>query len=357
MESLKFCYDKTLLPAKSRLNTLKAVWQKSKYWPKGKSIKVYLINGTADEHKEMKQALSEIENHSSLKFVYTTNREESEIRVSFNKGWGSYSYLGTDALFIPKTEETINIGWRGVDVCRHEALHAVGALHEHQNPIKGINWNESRVIQDLSGAPNYWSEEQIRFNVLDKIDKTKVDASEFDSQSIMLYYFPSSWTLDGTSSNENHNFSQRDIEFMHKIYDITEQDTIAPVITLNGDSHITLSVGEDYTERGAEAFDNRDGKVEVTIKLDVDMQERGLHYVTYSAIDRAGNKSQVIRTIQVIEEFDMKEFLKELFPTKYRLEDLVESQVVLIANRLGLDASEEDLRQDTVNKVWNELNS
>jgi hypothetical protein len=362
MKELKFCYEKNLsLVDKQKLqgrSTLKAVWQKSKYWNKGQVIRIYFINGTIDERAEMKRAWSEIASYTKISFIYTTVREESDIRISFNKGRGSYSYLGTDALFIPKTMETINIGWRGIDVCRHEALHAIGALHEHQNPNEGIEWDREAVIRDLSGAPNYWSIEEIEFNVLNKIDKATVDASTYDPESVMLYYFPASWTKNGISSNDNNDFSDTDIEFMKNIYNVTEKDTIAPVLTLNGESHEVIETGSSWIDKGASAVDNKDGDITHKIEMsgDVNPSQEGLYHITYSVEDEAGNKTEKIRTIMVQTKLELKVFLKDLFPTKWRLFQLIEPQVVYIAQSLDIEASVDDLKADTVEKVWTELN-
>lgn len=359
MKELKFCYDKTLLKSQrpSSNMAIKAVWKRSKYWDKGQTIRVFFINGYADEQREMKKALSEIATYTSLNFIYVTDRFASDIRVSFNKGWGSYSYLGTDALFIPKTQETINIGWRGLDVCRHEALHAIGALHEHQNPNEGIEWDEKAVIEDLSGAPNYWTEEEIRYNVLDKIDKDTVDASDYDPESIMLYYFPASWTKNGVASNDNPDFSDTDIQFMKDIYGITEKDVIAPKLTLIGDSNVIREVGEAYTEQGATAIDNVDGDItdRIVIEGEVDTSKEGLYHLTYSVSDEAGNKTEKIRTIMVQSKLELGIYLKSLFPTKYRLTRLVETQLVHIAQSLDIEASVDDLKADTVDKIWEVL--
>lgn len=357
MKELKFCYDKMLLN-KGASNTQKAVWQKSKYWQKGQVIRVYLINGYLAEQAEMKKALSEIALHTELSFIYTTNRLESDIRISFNKGWGSYSYLGTDALFIPKSEETMNIGWRGLDVCRHEALHAIGALHEHQNPNEGIEWDEKAVIQDLSGAPNYWTLEEIRYNVLNKIDKATVDATAYDPNSIMLYYFPASWTKNGISSNDNPTFSKKDMEFMKKIYATTPEDKIAPVLTLKRESQLVINEGEEYIEYGATALDNSDGDISsnILITSNVDTSKEGLYHVTYTITDKAGNKTEKVRTIMVQSKVELKVFLKNLFPSKYRLDQLTENQLVLISDNLGLEAAISDLKANTVETIWTELN-
>ncbi len=77
-------------------------------------------------------------------------------------------------------------------------------------------------------------------------------------------------------------------------------DTIAPVITLTGETNITLNVGDTYTEAGATATDNVDTNVAVVISGTVDTTVAGTYIVNYNAQDTAGNKAiEVIRTINV----------------------------------------------------------
>jgi hypothetical protein len=75
-------------------------------------------------------------------------------------------------------------------------------------------------------------------------------------------------------------------------------DVVAPVVTLNGDSNITIGFGEAYTEQGATANDNVDGNVDVSIDGTVG-QGVGDYTITYSATDAAGNSSSVQRVVMV----------------------------------------------------------
>ena len=80
-------------------------------------------------------------------------------------------------------------------------------------------------------------------------------------------------------------------------------DDIPPVITLNGDSTITLDAGSGpYTDPGATAIDNSDPDVPVTIIDDanaVDTTTAGTYTVTYTATDPSGNSSTATRTVIV----------------------------------------------------------
>ena len=69
----------------------------------------------------------------------------------------------------------------------HEFGHAIGLGHEHQNPSGGLQWNEEVVIRDLGGPPNFWTPEQVRFNVLEKYSADQIRGTTFDPDSIMLY--------------------------------------------------------------------------------------------------------------------------------------------------------------------------
>ncbi|WOV93909.1 MAG: DUF5011 domain-containing protein [Candidatus Nitrosoabyssus spongiisocia] len=72
-------------------------------------------------------------------------------------------------------------------------------------------------------------------------------------------------------------------------------DTIPPVITLNGNSTITLFVGATYNEQNATTDDNSP----VTIGGDtVNSSLQGNYIVTYNSVDSAGNNAtQVVRTV------------------------------------------------------------
>lgn len=79
-------------------------------------------------------------------------------------------------------------------------------------------------------------------------------------------------------------------------------DNIAPVITLNGSSSITINQGSTYTDLGATANDNINGNIPVTITGTVNPSIRGTYTITYNATDGAGNSAiPVVRTINVVD--------------------------------------------------------
>lgn len=80
-------------------------------------------------------------------------------------------------------------------------------------------------------------------------------------------------------------------------------DLTAPIITLVGDSAITVTEGETYTDQGATAADEVDGDVSssiVVVNL-VDTSIVGDHMVTYNVMDVAGNAAiEVSRVVTVM---------------------------------------------------------
>ncbi len=79
-------------------------------------------------------------------------------------------------------------------------------------------------------------------------------------------------------------------------------DTIAPEITLNGDSSISVDLNGTFTDPGATALDNLDGDISANIVVtgSVDTSTSGTYELKYNVSDAAGNAAtEVIRTITV----------------------------------------------------------
>ncbi|MEA2048294.1 MAG: DUF5011 domain-containing protein [Campylobacterota bacterium] len=77
-------------------------------------------------------------------------------------------------------------------------------------------------------------------------------------------------------------------------------DTVAPVITVNGESPMTIEFGSVYTDAGAIATDNVDGAVAVTSSGSVDTGALGSYTITYTAEDASGNSATATRVVNVV---------------------------------------------------------
>ena len=84
--------------------------------------------------------------------------------------------------------------------------------------------------------------------------------------------------------------------------DITIVKAEAPVITLLGETEVSLELGSTYTDAGATAADNIDGDITANIAVvsTVDVNTVGTYTVTYNVSDAAGNAAiQVTRTVTI----------------------------------------------------------
>jgi len=79
-----------------------------------------------------------------------------------------------------------------------------------------------------------------------------------------------------------------------------ENDSIPPVIVINGEASVGLSLGQAYTELGATATDESEGILSVVIGGDtVDENQEGFYEITYTASDSSGNGAVATRLVYI----------------------------------------------------------
>jgi surface protein len=78
------------------------------------------------------------------------------------------------------------------------------------------------------------------------------------------------------------------------------EDTVAPVISLNGGSQTSVIQNRTYIDAGATASDDRDTNVVVITVGSVDVSTVGSYTLSYIATDSAGNMSSVTRIVKVV---------------------------------------------------------
>ncbi|MGZ9239324.1 MAG: M12 family metallopeptidase [Candidatus Binatia bacterium] len=183
---------------------------------------------------------------ANLKFDFN-NAANADIRIAFDPDDGAWSYLGTDCKSIPVNQPTMNLGFLDGGTAAHEFGHAIGLAHEHQNPSGGIEWNEAVVISELAKSPNFWDEQTARHNVIRKYTANQINGTEFDPDSIMLYFFPASWTLNGIATKANDVLSKIDKQFIAgaKMYPKTGGTTSTAVeLEVNAARRTAAAIGK-----------------------------------------------------------------------------------------------------------------
>jgi hypothetical protein len=149
-----------------------------------------------------------------LKFV----DQEGMIRISFDPQQGAYSQLGTACLGVQAGKPTMNLGWLDVGTVTHEFLHAIGAVHEHQNPRgRDIEWNEQRLFE-WSKNTQGWNKKTTTTNIINTYELDQINGSTYDPHSVMLYFYPGYLTSDNKGTSQNVRLSPMDVVWMQKIY-------------------------------------------------------------------------------------------------------------------------------------------
>lgn len=255
----------------------------STLWTPGQTITIDFIDSYAPAWKKawVKKVVAEmVQPYVNLNLQFGNYGNQADIRITFAHENSAYSRLGTQSTWYKGSSEqpeSMNLGWldephsgsftwEGVthrfpgctwcsantngSVIIHEFGHALGMVHEHQNPEGGIEWNEQAVLNYFSGAPNYWDEAQIRYNVMDKYDSNLLNASQYDPKSIMLYAFPGSLTLNGVGTQANSIMSPTDIEWMAKVYggngkEEEKKEVTTFAVETNGDGTIVTQSGDE----------------------------------------------------------------------------------------------------------------
>ena len=234
----------------STIPEVRAALYNTKLWPKDTVLNVVFMGGEPWKHAWVEKVITEdFQKYSNIKFTFDPKGKKT-IRISFNEKDGAYSAVGTDALNRPETQSTMNLGWldppgdknstgqftfkgktytvpageprnrnqNGATVM-HEFGHAVGMIHEHQNPRgQTIEWDVNKVYNKFSGPPNNWDKETINRNILKKYNENQINGSEFDSKSIMLYFFPASLTKNNRGTEANHQLSDLDKMWLASAY-------------------------------------------------------------------------------------------------------------------------------------------
>lgn len=188
-------------------------------------LRVRFLGGNATIQQKIVAQVRQLEQWAHVRFEFVKTGT-AEIRIGFDYQDGSWSYIGLDANFVPQNQKTMNFGWLYAttatseysSVVKHEFLHALGAIHEHQSPGAAINWDREKVYKAYGAPPNSWDRETIDSNVLDRYGPEGMSYTEFDPHSIMLYPVDPELTTDGFGTGWNTDLSARDREFLAQHY-------------------------------------------------------------------------------------------------------------------------------------------
>ncbi len=218
------------MPAPGAPAPLSGAVDAHKLWAPGRVLSVCFLDGDARVQDKVAAIAQEWSKYANIQFDFCDD-PDAELRISFQQP-GSWSYIGTDALMIKPPNPTINFGWLTPDtddeeytrVVLHEFGHALGMIHEHQNPANEIPWNRPVVMQYYMGPPNYWRADQVETNIFQAYAEDHTKFTDFDLYSIMRYPIPRehladpSWAAEHPVDWQNYQLSDTDKRFIAECY-------------------------------------------------------------------------------------------------------------------------------------------
>ena len=192
---------------------------------KRRTLHVRFLEGDSVVKERVKNIAAEWTQYTGIQLVFD-DAPDSQIRITFQDS-GSWSYVGQCQNDRTPSQATMNFGWLTPDteeqeyrhVVLHEFGHAMGMVHEHQNPAANINWNE-QAVYDYYRRTQEWDKDKTHYNVIRKYSESETNFTKYDPTSIMQYAIPRDLTSDGFSVGWTGELSDTDKRFMKEQYGI-----------------------------------------------------------------------------------------------------------------------------------------
>lgn len=192
------------------------------YWGQRADLTIGFMGGSRALRQRVKNTALQWVNDGGAKVTFRfwmdADPTEANVRIAFQQGIGSWSYIGKSALEIDKLKPTMNFGWLENDtddtelsrVVLHEFGHMLGLVHEHLHPDAQINWDKQKVYDYYMSGPDGWTKAEVDTNLFAKYSPDLVYRSDFDPDSIMMYAVDQALTTDGYSTAWNSQLSNKD---------------------------------------------------------------------------------------------------------------------------------------------------
>ena len=199
----------------------------------GKILKVAFVNGHSSLCEAVMNIAQEWSKFASLEFKAVKGNESPHILVRFDQRGGHSSYVGDDSLEqIRKGLPSMNLAFRetsavdaekdyGKFIVLHEFGHAIGMVHEHQQPGASLQFkeNDPAVLGYFRQALGNVSDAVVRENVFKRWKEFELKKfSDYDPKSIMHYAFAAWMFVDATARVQNFELSYLDKMFAAIMY-------------------------------------------------------------------------------------------------------------------------------------------
>jgi len=196
------------------------------FWAAGTTLTVRFLDGpTAGERAAILSHLRALSEFANIDWEETSGR--AMIRIARTPGRGYSSYVGTQNLSIPEpmptmTLDSFTLAWPEGErrrVIRHEGLHAIGFVHEHQRRAI-VELLDPQGCYDYYGdPPNLWPKRMVDAQVLTWTPDEKLwylDPAE--PHSLACYQFPGRCTKSRQPIPGGTDLTDRDKATLAKAY-------------------------------------------------------------------------------------------------------------------------------------------
>jgi hypothetical protein len=316
-------YLYTNKPPSGPAGALRQVDASQRHWEKGRVLRVCLFNGNPSVAMLIRQVASEWNAYSSVTFDFgpagswydclSTANGFFQVRIGFSDQ-GYWSLVGTDsdtmidtvmpsmnfahfnriytANRYPPEVVTAKADAYHKSVIRHEFGHALGFLHEHQNPNLDckdeIKWSGPGNVYDYYAQdPNKWDKDQVDRNIgfIWLADKD-FHPDDPDTKSIMMYALNMAIFKSGADSKcyvaINYELSPKDKAVIAKIYPKSNApQAVSDTNIVNTNlrplsSASSAPVKDDYSARivsdleSSDTFTRRDARARLADLLSMD---------------------------------------------------------------------------------------
>jgi hypothetical protein len=189
---------------------MQGVYNRSKLWQPGQTLKVCFFDGLRDVRERIARVGKRWERFANIHLDVgdvasprmCRSGDVNDIRIGYDyKGY--WSTVGQDSVNVSRqSDESLNLDGFNSEppsepeftrVVLHEFGHALGLQHEHQNPksVCETEFDWAAIYESLARPPNGWDKAKVDSNMRRLLNDGDVKTlGEFDRQSIMLYTFP-----------------------------------------------------------------------------------------------------------------------------------------------------------------------